>query len=288
MKTIDKRLILLITGMLLVSPFFNGYYTPECSANPCLSDNGLSFERHNVTLDIGDSQILFIGQDLSTQISDYFPQLLNNQSAIDIIRTYNETLMFIYRCPDSGHVALVGLNETHYVELLLTMTYTQGALGDITGIEIYCGESYLEQMKTAWLGVIAANESRNFNITSEFIPYLWSYDHTGTAFDSRTTSIIWSDNELTNLLYTLHWEFHSTAYLRVTVDPSSDPSSWYYEHMSVPVVLSVTSDGRLIQLLASVITLAIPPPNDNTTIIIVLGVGVVSLVALIAIFYRRR
>jgi len=256
---------------------------------------------HNVTLNVEGYDVVLIGEDLDERMEQHLPNLLDNDTVAQAIGPYADILLFIDEKPQDRYALLVGMNNSHYVEIMLTYaSYELGNLTDLQAIEVLSSEEHLTSLKTVLATAMHENETRNLNLNawndsgpggwSALRPYLWSYNYTGESFsfgEMHSSSIVWQHPDHSYLLPQLHWEIKTT--LR-----TSQIVGLLFNHktiqVSVETILSVTMDGELIQVLKM-----FPPPvfgylgQPGITLLLAVGsIVLVGAVATIVVFRRRR
>jgi hypothetical protein len=75
---------------------------------------------HNVTLNIEGCDVVLIGEDLDERMEQHLPNLLDNDTVAQAIGPYIDILLFIDKKPQDRYALLVGMNNSHYVEIMLT------------------------------------------------------------------------------------------------------------------------------------------------------------------------
>lgn len=250
-----------------------------------LTDNGPSFPLHNdVTMTIDGTDILFRGEDLTAKINKYYPEILDNQTALQVLSLYEDILMFVRESQNRAYVVMSGLNESHFVEVLFTFDDPYITDRQVSGIEVLSNKSYLDQMKVALKGVVDENVSRRLNITPEIAPFLWNYEYTETPLLREPNFVIFNNESITDLLNSTHWEFQGHAFTLLTFE-----QSWY---QYVPIALSVAQDGKVIQMISYAPTTPpqwIGPPGPPVDIIALGGIGVcVALIIIIAMSKQKK
>jgi len=281
-----KQITILVT-LLLVSVISGCFGGPIQGTQSSVDDLANFPPPHNVTLDIGNREYQFVGQDIESWISEYHPQLSENEMACNLIMNYSNMLLFYDRSPDSGHLLLAGMNNSHYVELIFTLEYTStGDLGDVLAVDVFFGASYLNSMKTAWLEVVSQNCTHNWNISAEFRPFIWSYNYSDGPIESNYETI-WQNPDINQSQFAMGWEFHTTSYQTLTFDPSADPSSWYRKEVWVPASVLVSNDVNVIQISIQPFTIASPTPNGPSLSYVLLIIGVAALGVIICILIRK-
>ena len=252
---------------------------------------------HNVTLNIQGCDVVLIGEDLDERIELMIPNLLDNDTVVQAIGPYADILLFIDKTPWDRHALLVGMNSSHYVEIMLTYaSYELGNLTDLHAIAVFSSEDHLTSLKTVLATAMHENETRNLNLNawndsgpdgwSALRPYLWSYNYTGESFsfgEMHSSSIVWQHPNHSYLLPQLHWEIKTTLRTSQIVGPLFNQETI---QVSVETILSVTMDGELIQVLR----MFPPPASGQPSITLLLAIGSIVLVGAVAtiVVFRRR
>ncbi len=273
---------------------------PEATTSVTPASTNIFPAPHNVTLTIGEHDVLFIGYDLNQRIETHAPSVLENDTAVGILNEYRDLLLFMHKDTCEGrYVAFVGLNESCYVEVLVECgdyAPPDYDLGPVLNVEVFSGPEYLESMKTAWLSVLAHNETIPLNITTGlgaaptvwFIPFLWSYDYTGCSFAGCGFFKDYQDEENLQRLHELHWEFYCVSWRTYIALPSPTVEERFT--CITPTVVSVTTDGVILQKLAYMITAGATSSGgsvDYLAVTLVAGAGVAT-VMIVSLLVRRR
>ncbi len=273
---------------------------------------------HNVTLNIGGQDVFFLGQDLNEMVAQYTPAILENATVLNVLKNYRDILLFMYsKACYSGPVKyrydlFVGLNESYYVEVMIKSYSQPNNVTNVISIDVYRvlnGSEYLENMKSAWASVVAQNETLGLNISSPqspdmitwvpgtFLPILCSSNFSLYLNDTGSCNsdfmVSYQDDESLSKLHELHWEFLCTAWVAWTAMPSSDPASWHTSWYLDLAIVSVATDGTIIQMLLHALTLDVPSSPPDTLagyiplIIVSGGVGIIAVVAIVSLRRRR-
>jgi len=94
-------------------------HTISCKIRPRRRPGYIS-PPHNVTLNIDGCEVVFIGEQLDERIEQHIPNLLDNDTVVQAMERHADILLFIDKTPQDRYALLVGMNNSHYVEILLT------------------------------------------------------------------------------------------------------------------------------------------------------------------------
>lgn len=247
---------------------------------------------HNVTVSIDGHDLLFVGDDLNERINSV-PEVLENESARQEIEKHADSFLFLDKGPWSKYVILVGLNETHYVEILLEFSQQGADLGALQSFEVIADMQLYNSLMAALHELVILNSTMRLNLSSScFTPYLWSYNYTADSFAIPLGSlgtIIWQHGDHENLLSQYHWEIVAWMHTEcITYMPDGDPEHWESGLVWLMATLSFTLDGELIQIRR----MAPPPAGSSGALSIylcyILGLGAAGCIVVIVLFWRRR
>lgn len=269
---------------------------PLALKSPLVAEN-----QNNVTLLVDGVHVFFIGDDVWAKTDEYFPGLTDNDTVLTLMHKYNNELLFITRTPRSEYVTIVAMNESIYVEFIIQCTFEHNVITKVQKIEELTSSTYNDSLKDALSTIMIENATRNLNVTSweqytstinqPVKAYLWSYAYTGNSlyFEDNPSYSLYSSPNADALLDQLHWEIITIGNItqRIPTGPP-DVNMWEYDEIEVLLVFSVDKDGNLIEILSEVLPIDGTDDTYDSLIIIVFGIGATSLIALIAVFYRRR
>ncbi|TFG07611.1 hypothetical protein EU538_08530 [Candidatus Thorarchaeota archaeon] len=259
---------------------------------------------HNVTLTVEDHEVLLLGQDVWGHAETYSPHLLSNQTACELMGQYNQSLLFLQHTevqeeqevngtttyPLTRFDAFVAMNESCFMQAMFSSHYAPNSTDNwphpdiVDSMHVFSGMQYVNTLRTALSSVIQENLTRDLNIISWKEPfegdwppvfcYLWSSNYTGYSFrfsDSGFGWVAWRHSNAERLLASLHWEI-----ITVTLP------------YRLTTVLSVSSDGTLIQIQKEAIFSNGSHPRDDSSILILGAVITVGMIALVILYKRRR
>jgi hypothetical protein len=299
MKT-GQFVVFMIT-ILLMAPISSGALETSWDRTGCVSISGYDStgETNSVTLNVDNSDILFVGYDV-WQRAEQYSGLMDNETVIDLMQHYEDELLFVMPCPGRDYITVVGMNESFYVEMLIECMYDNNAVVQVTSLEAMSGSNYIDSLKIALSTAMDENTTRGLNVTawdrcghagsSPLRAHLWSYTYTGgslTFGDSPHRVVLWSSPDASDLLQEVHWEIVTEANITHSVSHEEpDPSTWEHDEIPTQMVMSITQDGELIQVLHEVFPIA----ADYDLTIYLLGglIGTAAIVAIVAVVWHRK
>ncbi len=297
-----------IIGILLLL-MISGYSIPRC-----ISFEGFTMVRgstilsdgtNDFILDVGDQEVLLLGEDVWNQALEFHSGLLSNTTVRNLMSRYNDSLLFIDRTAYGDQVIVMALNESHYMHSTIRCTYnlTYDSTNimniiSITSIDNITEYSYVASLKNAISTLCNETEERDLELANLQVPIsegysalkfvLWSYDETGYSFYYGNSPVhsIFTNQQADSMLIEPHWEFLTYANLTVRVSSTANPNDWEYVKIQSTLVASISQTGELIQLLS-----AVPPAYplvDNTIVILGIGIVIVAIVIIGFVILKKK
>jgi hypothetical protein len=300
MKT--GQFLVFMVAILLMAPISSGDLETSWDKTGCVSISGYDSigQINNVTLNVDNSDILFIGYDVWQRIEQYSSGLMDNETVVDLMQHHEDELLFIMPCPRRDYISVVGMNESFYIELLIKCMYEDNVIVQVTSLEVMSGSDYIDSLKTALSTAMDENATRGLNMTawdrcghagsSPLRAHLWSYTYTGgslTFGSSPHRVVLWSSPDASDLLQEMHWEIVTEANISQVVSREEpDPSTWEHGEIPTQIVMSITLDGELIQVLHEALFIA----ADYDLTIYLLGglIGTAAIVVIVAVVWHHK
>lgn len=295
------QFLVFMVAILLMAPISSSDFVTSWNRTSCVSISGYDSigQINNVTLNVDDSDILFIGDDVWQRVEQYFPGLTDNETVVDLMQHHEDELLFIVPCPRRDYITVVGMNESFYIELLIECMYENNVIVQVTSLEVMSSNDYLDPLKTALSTAMDENATRGLNVTawdrcghagsSPLRAHLWSHTYTGGSltFGDSLHGVLWSSPDASNLLQEIHWEIVTEANITHSVShEESDPSTWEHDEIPTQIAMSITLDGELIQVLHEVFPIA---AGSDFTIYLLGGlICTAAIVAIIAVVWHRK
>jgi len=300
MKT--GQFLVFMVAILLMAPILSGDLETSWNRTGCVSISSYDSigQINNVTLNVDNSDILFIGDNVWQEVEQYSPGLMDNETVVDLMQHHEDELLFIMPCPRMDYITVVGMNESFYIEMLIECMYEDNAIVQVTSLEVMSSSDYIDSLKTALSTAMDENATRGLNMTawdrcghagsSPLRAHLWSYTYTGgslTFGDSPHRVVLWSSPDASDLLQEVHWEIVTEANITHSVShEEQDPSTWEHDEIPTQIIMSITLDGELIQVLHEAFLIA---ADYNLTIYVLGGlIGTAAIVAIVAIVWHRK
>ncbi|MGV9170571.1 MAG: hypothetical protein ACOC38_11605 [Promethearchaeia archaeon] len=289
--------------LLLIVLFASSMFYPSANSLTVSGSKGNdtpkpldSVHTSNFTLDVDGTDVLFMRYDVEQIIDDYYPYLWDNEKVINFTERYSEDLAYITHIPPNRRVSIVVLNETFFSSLIVEYEFENATItGVISTIELGHGTE-IASLKSSLRAAMEINRTLNLNITSWRAPFLtatpvsaflWSYQYTNMSFAlGGVNAELYKHDQASSLLNNTHWELHTWA--NITTGVENHPLDLPGGRTTLPhkILISVTQDGEVIQVLREV-----PPGGSggiNPFFPIAAGILVIGLIAVVILWMKRR